>query len=350
MVDVLNSTRENRQKFAGKPSPSPGIIWLGTNTCDGNIISTMNTFRPSLQEVLEDFDFYYSSMIMAPEGESASEKWRLPQVQKGAFILVVEGTVPTAYGGKTAVVGQVNGQNITALELVKELGTLARWVVAAGVCASFGGPYAAYPNPTGSVAVSKVLNRPVINVPGCPVNPRWVLETLYYLKEKGAPELDPLGRPRFLYKDTVHSRCEFLPLFEAGIFAQEIGQKGCTYLLGCKGPSTRADCPVRLWNDEKSAWNVGVNSICIGCTSPEFPDQVAPFFKHETDLYFKPKRINLDSLALGTAAFTLAGIGAHLAGKVLTGRVKLGSKKPGPTLSLVRKGFKKLKDSKKRLE
>lgn len=307
-------------------SAPPGVIWLGTNTCDGNIISVLNTHEPSLQNLVQDFNFYYSSLIMAAQGEKASEALRLPQVQKGDFILVVEGSVPTAYQGKTAIIGQVNGQNVTALELVQELGALARWVVAAGACASFGGPFSAHPNPTGGKAVSKVLDRPVINVPGCPVNPRWILKTLYHLKEKGTPDLDSLGRPRFIFRDTVHNRCQYLPHFEAGVFVRELGQKGCTYLLGCKGPSTRADCPVGLWNDEKSAWNVSINSICIGCTSPEFPDQTAPFFKHETDLYIKPRQINLDTLALGTALFTLTGIGAHLAGKVLTGRIKPGGK------------------------
>ncbi len=320
--------------MSGTSAP-PGVIWLGTNTCDGNIISTLNTYEPSLQKLVQDFDIYYAAFIMAAEGEKATEAWRLPQVQRGDFILVVEGSVPTAYQGKTAIVGQVQGQKVTALELVQELGALARWVVAAGACASFGGPYSAHPNPTGGKAVSKVLDRPVINVPGCPVNPRWILETLYYLKEKGTPDLDPLGRPRFLFRDTVHSRCQYLPLFEAGVFVRELGQQGCTYLLGCKGPSTRADCPVRFWNDEKSAWNVSVNSICIGCTSPEFPDQVAPFFKHETDLYIKPRRINLDTLALGTALFTLAGIGAHLTGKLLTGRIK-------PNVKALGKGAKTL--------
>jgi hydrogenase small subunit len=321
-------------RLTGSAGPR-GVIWLGTNTCDGNIISTLNTYRPSLRELVRDFDFYYASLIMAAQGEKAAEAWSLPQVLQGDFILVVEGTVPTAYQGKTAIIGQVKGRNVTALELVQNLGALARYVVAAGACATFGGPYSAHPNPTGSRPVSQVLDRPVINVPGCPVNPRWVLETLYHLKEKGVPDLDPLGRPRFLFRETVHSRCEYLPHFEAGIFVKELGQQGCTYLLGCKGPSTRADCPVRLWNDEKSAWNISVNSVCIGCTSPEFPDQVSPFFHHETDIYLKPGRLNLDSLALGVGALTLAGIGSHLAGKILTGRIR-------PPAGAFRRSLKKL--------
>lgn len=305
-------------------SATPNLVWLETNTCDGHIISFCNTYSPPLREVLqENFNLIYAPFLMAAQGESALRLLELPEIEQGNFILVVEGTVPTAYGGRTALLGKIKGRNVTAEELVKRLGSRARRVVAAGTCSSFGGPYAAFPNPTGSLPTSSILRREVIKVPGCPVNPGWVLETLQRLRCGEKMELDGMGRPRFLYGTTVHSLCERLPLFEAGYFAEKPGTAGCTYLLGCKGPVTRADCPRRRWIGEQSNWPVGVNTPCIGCTAPEFPDAVAPFFKHHPDLYTAYKRVNTGKIGFIATIFTFSGIGAHLAGKIITGRLKL---------------------------
>ena len=64
------------------------------------------------------------------------------------------------------------------------------------------------------------------------------------------------------------------------------------FLLGCKGPVTRADCPVRQWNDYVS-WPVKANTPCIGCTNPGFPDAMEPFFeplpREQTDAKTEPR-------------------------------------------------------------
>jgi len=234
----------------------------------------------------------------------------------------VEGTVPTAYGGRTALLGQLNGRNISALEMVERLGARAAHVVAAGTCASFGGPFAARPNPTASRPLSRVLKRPVINVPGCPTNPGWLLETQELIRQGKDLHLDAMGRPRHIYGTTIHSLCERLPRYEAGCFAEQPGDPGCTYLLGCKGPVTRADCPERRWIEERSGWPVGVNTPCIGCTAPEFPDGMAPFFLHTTDVYTPLGRVPLKKAGAGAARFTATAIAAHLAGQLISGRIK----------------------------
>ncbi len=277
-----------------------------------------------MREVLEQhFHVLYNSFTMPAEGEGAISTLFMPELETGDFLLVVEGTVPTAYGGRTAVLGKHKGQDITALQAVKRLGSLARWVVAAGTCASFGGPYAAWPNPTDSRPLSKVLSRKVIKVPGCPSNPGWIIETLMRLREGREMELDYMGRPRFLFGTTVHSLCERLPFFHESRFAEKTGDSGCLYLLGCKGPVTRADCPERRWIEERTGWPVGVNTPCIGCTSPEYPDYVAPFFKHQTDIYRRVKRVNLETLGILTGIVTAADICAHFTGNILTGRIKI---------------------------
>ena len=52
--------------------------------------------------------------------------------------------------------------------------------------------------------------------------------------------------------------------------------------LGCKGPVTHADCPIRLWNHGTN-WCIGAGSPCIGCCEPGFPDLVAPFYQKLDD-------------------------------------------------------------------
>jgi len=333
--------------------PPPGLVWLETNTCDGHIISFCNSRYPPLRQTLEqDFIFYYAPFLMAAEGENALCFLDLPEINEGSFILVVEGTVPTAFGGRTALLGKIKGRDVTAMELVKRLGSRARWVVAAGTCASFGGPYAARPNPTASLPLSQVLSRQVIKLPGCPVHPGWILETLKRLKYAGKIKLDAMGRPLFLYGTTVHSLCERLPLYEAGCFAEKPGDEGCLYLLGCKGPVTRADCPRRRWIEEKSNWPVGVNTPCIGCTAPEYPDGVAPFFKHHADLYTSLKRVNAEKIGAFATVFTFAGIAFHLTGKLITGRLKpripgVLKKWPGKKAGGLRKALRVLRLGKK---
>ena len=299
----------------------PALFWLGTNTCDAHIISLLNASNPPFRDLFDNmFGFYYASFLMPAEGDYAVNTWSA--VEEMPFILVVEGTIPTLFNGQTTIVGMEKGKKITALSLVKRLGAQATHVVALGTCACYGGPYAAHPNPTGSLPLQKVLKeRKVIHVPGCPVNPGWIYETLKRLKDGEKIKLDSMGRPVFLFGKTVHQLCERLPKYNESDFARYPGESGCMYLVGCKGPVTRADCPQRQWIDEKSGWPVGVNSPCIGCTAPEFPDGVSPFFKRHTDVYLPLNAANLKNIKTGIY-FAMAGsIGSHLVGQILTGRI-----------------------------
>ncbi|MGQ9498468.1 MAG: hydrogenase small subunit, partial [Desulfotomaculales bacterium] len=117
--------------------------------------------------------------------------------------------------------------------------------------------------------------------------------------------------------------------FESGIFAAKPGEPWCMYKIGCKGPVTHADCPVRHWSGEHVNWPVGSNTPCIGCTSPEFPDGVEPFFEHLPDLKMPAIKVAADRVGLVSGVAAALGIGAHLAANILTGRL-------GNT---IRKGF-----------
>jgi hydrogenase small subunit len=336
---------KRKRGLDGNGGSKANLLWLATNSCSAHIISYANSCRPTLREALQQrFNFIYDSFIMAAEGENAIRFWYSPEAEEGDFILVVEGTVPTAFGGRTTLLGHLQGRNITALEMVKRLGSRARQVVAAGTCASFGGPFAAWPNPVGSKPLSAVLNRPVINVPGCPTNPGWLMETLELVRQGKDLQLDRMGRPRTIYGTTVHSLCQRLHLYEAGIFAEKPGDKGCMYNLGCKGPVTRADCPERRWIEERSGWNVGVNTPCIGCTTPEFPDGMSPFFSHTTDIHTPAGRVNVKEADVSATVFTLAAIAAHLTGNLITGRIRPQlPMKAGKTTAGIKKLIKRLK-------
>ena len=64
---------------------------------------------------------------------------------KGKYLLVVEGAIPTKDKG---IYCRIGGQ--TAVDLLKECATDAAAVVAIGSCASWGGVPSTKPNPTGS--------------------------------------------------------------------------------------------------------------------------------------------------------------------------------------------------------
>ena len=312
----------------------PQILWLTANSCAGGIISLLNSLHPDHRQITEEyFDFPYEGFTMAAEGNLAMQP--LEEALQGpadAYILVVEGSIPVAAEGFYCVMGYRNGKPWTALEAVKELAAKARFIVAAGTCAAFGGPSAAEPNPTGARPVSAVIPQKAINVPGCPVHPDWIAGTLFHLAEYGEPELDAHNRPLLFYGETVHDRCERRHCFESGIFAQKPGEPWCMYKIGCKGPVTHADCPVRHWCGEHTNWPVGANTPCIGCTSPQFPDGTAPFFEHLPDIKTPGVKLAADRAGLLTGAATALGIGAHLAANIATGRI-------GRTLRKGRKQF-----------
>ncbi len=108
----------------------------------------------------------YNNSLMAAEEEAAFKQFI--DTLDTEFILVVEGAVSTKDNGLYNILANYNGKRITAMEAVQMAGEKAKYVVAVGTCASYGGSSAARPNPSGSVSVSDFLDNEVIRVPGCP--------------------------------------------------------------------------------------------------------------------------------------------------------------------------------------
>lgn len=301
----------------------PLVFWLGTNTCAGDMLSFLNAHEPNYQKLItEIIDLRFNYFTSAAEGDTANDVLESAlKKNRGRYILVVEGTIPLRSNGLYSVMGYKNGKPLTALQVVRKLSAEARYVVAAGTCAAFGGPYAAQPNPSESVPLQEVVDRMVINVPGCPINPAWMMGTLVHLVRYGVPELDGFNRPKLFFGETIHNLCQRRSYFDDGIFAKKPGEPWCMYKIGCKGPMTYADCPNRGWNGENLSWPVKANTPCIGCTSPEFPDGDTPFFQHLPDINLPGVKVSANRIGVLTGVITALGIGAHFAGSIITGRL-----------------------------
>jgi hydrogenase small subunit len=215
---------------------------------------------------------------LMPEQDAQAQARFFQTAEADGFILMVEGAIATAGQGRFTMPFKTNDYTFTSEELLRYLTPRAKYIIAVGTCAAFGGPSAASPNPSGSKGVWEIIqDRPIINVSGCPINPDWLIGTLYHLLLFGLPEVDRYQRPTLFYGQTIHSICQRRSYFDLNSFAANPGDPECMFSLGCMGPVTGADCPYRLWNNHLN-WPVKASTPCIGCTKSGFPDKSMPFF------------------------------------------------------------------------
>lgn len=248
----------------------PSVIWLHFQECTGCSESLLRAEHPTLEKLILDIislDYHETLMVAAGHQAEKSRKDAMA-ANKGKYVLVVEGAIPTKDNGIYCKVG-----GHTAVDLVKECAADAAAVIAIGSCASWGGMPATDPNPTGASSVAEVLGKPVVTIPGCPPSPYNFLATVVHFLTFGKlPATDKLGRPLFAYSRLIHENCERRAHFDAGRFAMEFGDEGhrkgyCLYKLGCKGPETYANCPTLGFGDVgEVSWPVGCGHPCIGCT------------------------------------------------------------------------------------
>jgi NiFe hydrogenase small subunit HydA len=255
-----------------KTDNRPAVIWLHFQECTGCSTSTLRSSHPTVSELIFDtISLDYHETLMAGSGHQAEKALHDSlHANKGKYLLVVEGAIPTKDKG---IYCKVAGK--TAIDSLKEAAAGAAAIIALGTCASHGGIPSVGPNPTGAVGVQDIIkDKPIINLPGCPPSPYNLLSTiLYYTTFKKLPELDKSGRPKFAYGRKIHEHCERRPHFDAGRFAKTYGDAShaeghCLYKLGCKGPATHANCSVQKFNDV-GVWPVSIGHPCIGCTEPD---------------------------------------------------------------------------------
>ena len=138
------------------------------------------------------------------------------------FVLVMEGSIPNekiSGDGYWAAFGTdpQTGEPITIPEWLDRLAPKALAVVTAGTCSAYGGIHAMKGNATGCMGVADYLGwdwkskagLPIVNVPGCPVQPDNFMETLLYLLRQLAGlapmiPIDEAGVPNGCSSKTVH--------------------------------------------------------------------------------------------------------------------------------------------------
>lgn len=273
------------------------VIWVQAATDTGCTVSVINGVRPEIRSVLLDeivpgrhVNLRFQATIMAGQGEPVLEILDSAVESTEGYLLVVEGSIPLRE--KCCTLGERRGREVSVAQRIRELAVRAEAAVALGTCASFGGIFASQPNYSESVGLQEFLRReaidkPVINVPGCPPHPDWFIGTVAHLLLFGLPgpgQLDELNRLKLFYGQLVHENCPRRAHFDAGRFARTPSEPYCLYLVGCRGPQTHADCPTRKWNGGVN-WCVENNHPCIGCCEPEFPDGTSPFFLNTLDIH-----------------------------------------------------------------
>lgn len=252
----------------------PPVIWLQGAGCSGCTISLLNVTNPTTIDdvLLNKISMKYDSTIMTSAGETAMQALENAANQyNGQFILVIEGAIPTGTKKDYCIIGEQNGTHLSMLDALNKYGPMAKYVVAAGTCSSFGGVAAASPNNTSCSPVKTVLSgktkNPVVNLPGCPAHPTVMVQILLDLILTGMPTLDSNSRPTKYFAKYVHATC---PRRE-GSDASAIGQPGCYEHFGCMGVYCNAPCVSTKWNNGVN-WCIGsANYPCIGCTKPAFP-------------------------------------------------------------------------------
>jgi hydrogenase small subunit len=278
------------------------ILWTSELLgCDGDSVSVTAATLPSIEDVVLGNipglpRVHLHNKVLAYENgdEFMRAFYRAEQGELDPFVFVVEGSIPNEsikQEGYWAAMGvdRATGQPIPTTQWIDRLAPKAWAVVAAGTCATYGGIHAMQGNPTGAMGLADYLGWnfrskagiPIVNVPGCPVQPDNFMETLLYLlyQAAGMAPMIPLDnnlRPTWLFGKTVHEGCDRAGYYEQGDFAAEYGSPKCLVKLGCWGPVVNCNVTKRGWMDGIGGCpNVG--GICIACTMPGFPDKFMPF-------------------------------------------------------------------------
>jgi hydrogenase small subunit len=279
----LPESATNAIAAAVESQQRPILVWLEFQDCAGNTESFLRASHPTVADlILDTISLNYHETIMAAAGRQAeSALEQTVKDNKGKYIALVEGSIPTGADGAYCTIG-----GRAALDIAREVCGGAAATIAVGTCAAFGGIPAAAPNPTGALSVADAVPgvKNLINMSACPANAENITALiLYYLTLKRWPPLDQYRRPFFAYGNTIHDNCERRAHFDAGQYVEAWGDEAhrqghCLYKMGCKGPATSQNCPIVKWN-EGTNWPIGCGHPCIGCAEPNFWDTMTPFYQ-----------------------------------------------------------------------
>ena len=193
----------SQEAFGAEGAPS--VVWLQAQGCTGCSASLLNSiYYATIDNLLvHTLDLNFHSTVIAAAGDLAVSAAEAARAAPG-YVLVVEGAVPTAANGEYCSLWP----GMTAHQAIQTFSQNAAFVLAVGTCAAYGGIPGGEGKLTNAKGVSEVLDKrtPVINLPGCPAHPDWIVGTIVHLLTQGrVPRLDSAGRPRHLYPGTVHA-------------------------------------------------------------------------------------------------------------------------------------------------
>jgi hydrogenase small subunit len=285
-------------------------FWFAGMSCDGCTVAVSGAEKPSLEDLLLGAHPGLPRVILhhpvvnlegGPNFLKAHERAVKGELD-APYVIILEGSIPDELkametGGWWAAAGEEpwgkDGKErvVTCNEWVARLAPNAAASLAIGTCATWGGIPSAEGNPTVAMSLMDFLGAeycsafgvPVVNVPGCaPIGDNFnetVAAILYFLQGFGPlPEFDELGRPAWLFGETVHRHCVRGAYYEEGVYAEEFGDKECLVEVGCWGPVVNCNITSRgAINHVGGCMNAG--GACIGCTMPGFPDKFTPFHK-----------------------------------------------------------------------
>jgi hydrogenase small subunit len=293
--------------------PRIPVLWFHFQECTCCSESFIRSSHPGIADiVLDKISLDYTETLMAASGKQAEDALRDTMTKyKGKYLMVVEGSVPTAEGGVYCCIG-----GRTALDIVQEAAAGAKAMICWGSCASNGCVQNAKPNPTQATPIHKIISGvPIINVPGCPPIAEVMTGTIVHLLAfDRIPQLDGLGRPKAFYSRRVHDTCYRRPNYDAGLFVNsfddENAKRGyCLYKMGCRGPVTYNACGVMRWNGGVS-FPIQSGHGCIGCSEGNFWDN-GPFYRHLPNFPGFGIETTADKVGVALGAATVVGIAAH---------------------------------------
>ena len=287
------------------------VFWLAGMSCDGCSVAVTGATSPSVEQLLAGTIpglppvVLHHPVLSIGAGVEFTRPFRAAaNGELGApYVVVLEGSVPddqkfpdgegyySALGAGGFDPDSTTDQPNRVTDWLMKLAPGAAACVAIGTCATWGGIPAAAGNVTGSMSLMDFLGKdytsalgvPVVNIPGCsPVGDNFtetVTAVLMFLEGIGPlPEFDELGRPAWLFKETVHRHCVRAGYYEEGTFAKEFGDQECLVDVGCWGPVVQCNITERGAINHMGGCMVA-GGPCIGCTMPGFPDKFAPFYK-----------------------------------------------------------------------
>ena len=289
------------------------VVWFHFQECTCCSESFIRSSHPIVADIiLNKISLDYTETLQAAAGKQAEDALHaVMKNNKGEYLMLVEGSIPTGADGVYCCIG-----GRTAEDIVKEAAENAKAIVAWGSCASNGCIQSANPNPTSATPVHKIISgKPIINVPGCPpIGEVMAGVIVHLLAFDRIPQLDGLGRPKAFYSRRVHDTCYRRPNYDAGLFVEtfddENAKRGyCLYKMGCRGPVTYNSCGVIKWNNGVS-YPIQSGHGCIGCSEANFWDN-GPFYQHLASFPGFGIETTADKIGVAVGAATAVGIAAH---------------------------------------